>query len=212
MQSPSVHWEAIWERYHGILEASTLSLDAAFRCGASADRLGVAFAVGYQAALHSLLQGAGVAALEKHLFSFCSSERRGNTPGVMTTTLTKTASGGFRLNGHKSFVTGASFADRLLVVAVVSEPTARTGGKDHSHSKRRRQKLAVVVVRSDAPGVEVTTHNRSLPFIPEVPHGAVAFSDVHIQAHNVLPGDGFQYYKSFRTIEVKTISFLCMRV
>ena len=41
-----------------------------------------------------------------------------------------------------------------------------------------------------------------LPFVPEISHGTVAFSDVPVDSGSILPGDGYsEYIKPFRTIE-----------
>lgn len=50
-------------------------------------------------------------------------------------------------------------------------------------------------------GVEVQP-KPSMSIVPEISHGAVALSNVHVPEENILPGDGYNgYMKPFRSIE-----------
>lgn len=143
--------------------------------GFAADRLGWAFASGYQAALRRLVPGLdGKVAL-------CATEAEGNRPRHIETRLEDG-----RVTGTKSFVTLGTAADRLLVVA--------TDGVDAAG----RNRLKVVVVSADAPGVTVRAQPE-LPFVPEIDHATLVLEGA---PGEVLPGDGYaDYVKPFRTVE-----------
>jgi acyl-CoA dehydrogenase len=151
-------------------------VDRAMAAGAAADRLGFAFAGGYTAALQALVPGlAEIAAL-------CATEEGGNQPTAIKTTL---ANG--ELTGNKKWATGADRAATLLVVASIGQDAGRN-------------RLRVVRVRTDAPGV--TMRASSAPFVPEIQHAEVDLDHVRVADEDVLPGDGYDdYLKPFRTIE-----------
>ncbi|MCP4810087.1 MAG: acyl-CoA dehydrogenase family protein [Proteobacteria bacterium] len=141
--------------------------------GRASDRLGFAFASGYQAAAERMF-GAG------RKTALCATEAGGNHPRRIQTTLLDG-----RVTGEKTFVTLGTHADRLAVVARVGE---RDGRPD----------LRVVLVEADAPGV--TLHALpALPFVPEIPHARVVLDGA---LGEVLPGDGYLgVLKPFRTVE-----------
>jgi len=156
--------------------AFEIPVDRAIAAGAAADRLGFAFAGGYTAALQALVPGlTGVAAL-------CATEEGGNQPKHIRTTLA-----GGELTGKKKWATGADRAATLLVVASVGEEAGRN-------------RLRVVKVRTDAPGV--TMRATSAPFVPEIQHAEVDLDHVRVADEDILPGDGYDdYLKPFRTVE-----------
>ena len=150
------------------------SIDRALWAGFEADRLGYAFAGGYQAALARLFG--------TRRASFAATEAGGGHPRAITTTL---AAG--RLVGEKTFATLASVAETLLVVAKVSEDGPRN-------------KLVVVRLPARAEGV-VVRDRLPTPFTPEIPHARVTV-DVAVAADDVLEGDGYdRWLKPFRTVE-----------
>lgn len=140
---------------------------------------------GYQAALAALLPQRPT----DRLSALCATEQGGGRPSAIRTTLTQGRDGEVRLSGSKSFVTLGSSAQRLIIVA--------SDGADPAG----RNRLRVVVVDSDAPGVQV----RELPqlaFIPEIPHAELILTDVRVAQEDVLGGDGYlRYLKPFRTVE-----------
>lgn len=159
------------------------SIDRALVGGASADRLGFAFAGGYAAALRALVPGLdGIAAL-------CATEAGGNQPRAIKTTLvTGVERDTYELNGHKKWATIGPLASTLLVVATTGV------GPDG------RNRLVVARVPAGAPGVRVIP--AAAPFIPEIPHAEIDLVRVQIRAGDVLPGDGYtNYLKPFRTVE-----------
>lgn len=156
-------------------EASGDSIERAILGGARTDRLGLAFLAGYSAAISALDPSI------TELGALCATEAGGGHPRAIQTSLV-----GGLLNGTKNFVSGGRLAKQLLVVAKVGEHDGRP-------------MLKVARIRADAPGVE-HTDGLELDFIPEVPHGAVTFTNARVDA--VLEGDGYErYLKPFRTIE-----------
>ena len=158
----------------------------ALRGGHAADRLGWAFAAGYQAALRALVPTLPADALA----AFCVTEEGGNRPRDIRTTLAPLPGGGYTLNGAKRWTTLGPQGAILLV-------TARLGGADDE----ARPRLKVARVRTGQPGVVVTPMPPT-PFVPEVPHARVALTDVAITEDDLLPGDGYtRCVKPFRTLE-----------
>lgn len=173
-------WERTCRRTEGLHE-----IDQAITGGLLADRLGFAFAAGYQAALRSL-----VPSLPLHgLCSLCATEEGGVHPRAMATALRPDGDGRWRMSGHKQLITLAPEADWLLVVA--------STGLDESG----RNRLRLVRLEAGAPGVTVK-RMPDLPFVPEIPHGEVVLEEVAVTEADLLPGDGFtRYLRPFRTIE-----------
>lgn len=153
----------------------------AFAC----DRVGFAFAAGYQGALHALLPTLPIDAT----VSFCATEVGGAHPRAIATRLEKAAGGGFVLDGKKRWSTFAPAADALLVVASI-------GNDDQG-----RNRLRVVRVDRRAEGVRVDAMPAT-PFAPEIPHAEVTLAGVRVRDEDVLEGDGYdRYVKPFRTVE-----------
>ncbi len=170
-----------WWARHGTL-AGDNSVERAIAGGFVADRLGYAFASGYQAALVRTFDIDGSAPA-----AFCATEKRSTHPRDMKCTL-RPAEDGYRIDGEKSFVTLGSFATCLLVV--VTEGDGEDG--------RPRLKVVALDVRDG-----VTVHSLPEgPFMPEIPHASLSLVDVHIAESDVLVGDGYaRYLKPFRTVE-----------
>lgn len=159
------------------------TVDRAAVAGFHADRLGYAFAGGYQAALERLLPDLGPLRA-----SFCATETGGAHPSAVATQLAFRP-GGATLTGHKAFATLATEAEVLLVVA--SEGRRADG----------RNRLRLVHVPADAPGLTIRPLD-PLPFAPEIPHAAVDLAAVPVAAAAIREGDGYtRYLKPFRTIE-----------
>ncbi|MFW5926358.1 MAG: acyl-CoA dehydrogenase family protein [Myxococcota bacterium] len=176
---------ASWWRRHG--EGATgfaTPIDRAMAAALTMDRVGWAFASGYQEALRRLVPGLPDGAKA----ALCATEEGGNHPRAIEARLSA-ADGGFTLSGDKKFTTLGPQADLLLVVASEGEDA---GG---------RKRLALVQVPAGRDGVRVETMSE-LPFVPEVPHGVTHFADVRLAKDERLPGDGYgDYLKPFRTIE-----------
>jgi acyl-CoA dehydrogenase len=160
-------------------------IDRAFAGGALADRLGYAFAAGYQAALAALF-GDRVAAGE--VASLCATEEGGNHPKAIATTLERRGDS-IVITGAKTWATMSTLAGLLYVVA--SEPAA--GGA--------RPVLRLVRVPAAAAGVSIEPR-RPAPVAPEIPHALVRLEGVVLPPEAALEGDGFdRYVRPFRTVE-----------
>jgi acyl-CoA dehydrogenase len=154
------------------------------RGGVAADRVGVAFAAGYQAALRALVPSL----VEDGVASLAASEAGGAHPRAIASALTP-AAGGFVLNGTKTFATQGPDAEVLLVLA-----NAGTDASGHAD-------LRLVRVRRGAPGL-VLTPSPPTPFCPEIGHAQLVFTDTPVASGDVLPGDGWtDWVKPFRTVE-----------
>ena len=174
---------AWWDATGARCDAWTEPLDRALARGACADRLGFAFAGGYAEALRVLVPELPPGSIT----ALCATEEGGAHPRAIRTRLTPIAPGRHELSGRKKWATVATAASSLLVVA----STGEDGG---------RNRLRVVRVRADAPGVRL--HASTAPFIPEIPHAEVELDRVIATDADLLPGDGYDaYLKPFRTIE-----------
>jgi alkylation response protein AidB-like acyl-CoA dehydrogenase len=171
-----------WPRHRRIAAEHAGTIEQAIVGGFVADRVGWAFASGYQAALHALLPDAP----GDRLCAFCVTEADGNGPKAIKSSLTR-AGGAWTLNGSKRWTTLGPEGSLFFVAA-----------RDEAASAERAA-IRLVRVASDSPGVEI----QAMPatkFVPEVPHAQLKFRDVKVDA--LLPGDGYDtYVKPFRTVE-----------
>ena len=164
--------ESWWLASRDVREAPEHTVDQALIGGVLADRLGYAFAAGYQAALQALVPGDGVRSL-------CVTEARGNSPKDIDTVFD-----GETVTGKKKWATAGPLATELLVCA-------KTGVDEQGRNK-------LVMVRVPAKSATLIASNA--PFVPEIPHAEVELD--HVRVTGVLPGDGYsEYVKPFRTIE-----------
>jgi acyl-CoA dehydrogenase len=176
-------WERIWKKIVPCWEAP---IDRALAGAQVADRPAWVFAAGYQAAIQALLP----AMPSDQVAALCISEAHGARPARIQTRLTA-ADGetGGRLDGTKTFVSGAGQADFLLVAASAGTPTDG------------RNRLRMVMVPANRAGVRITPLP-DLGFVPEMPHGRVEFDAVAVGDDALLPGDGYiRAVKPFRTLE-----------
>jgi len=173
-----------WPRYREICHSSRNTLDRALAGGFAADRVGWAFASGYQAALHALFTGAP----EDRIAALCVTEAEGNSPKAIKSALRRNGSG-WLLNGAKRWTTLGPDGALFFVAA-----------RDQAASGERIA-LKVVKVLSNASGVSL----QRMPdtrFVPEVPHAQLTFNNVQVEDDALLPGDGYErYVKPFRTVE-----------
>ncbi|MFG0411767.1 acyl-CoA dehydrogenase [Pseudomonas sp. NY5710] len=136
---------------------------------------GLAFLVGYQAALRVLWPSAPAS-----LGALCATERRSVRPADMHTRLH-----GLRLTGRKDFVTAGLEAEWLLVAA-------------RSEAAGAAPRLNLAVVYPGEPGVTLEPLP-TLPLMPEVGHGRLRLDQA---ACELLAGDGWDaYVKPFRSLE-----------
>lgn len=182
------HDLAAWARGWTALSAEHADPVAlALHGGFAADRVGWAFAAGYQAALRRLLANFGLAPADGARLALCATEEGGNRPRDMATTL-RADGDGWRLDGAKSWITLGPVCDELLVVARLA------GDGD-------RPALKVARVPAGAAGVRLR-EKPPLAFVPEIPHTAATFEAVAVPGSALLDGDGYDtVVKPFRTVE-----------
>ncbi|PWB33391.1 acyl-CoA dehydrogenase [Pseudomonas sp. SDI] len=138
---------------------------------------GLAFLVGYQAALRVLWPSA-----PPSLGALCATEQRSVRPADMRMRLDLDA---LRLTGSKDFVTAGLEADWLLVAARVEAP-----GESPC--------LRLAVVYPGEPGVSLEPLP-TLPLMPEVGHARLHLEQALCER---LAGDGWDnYVKPFRSLE-----------
>ncbi len=136
---------------------------------------GLAFLVGYQAALRMLWPSAPLS-----LGALCATEQRSLRPADMHTRLID-----LRLSGRKDFVTAGDAADWLLIAARSEEPG-------------ENPRLSLAVVYPGEPGVTVEKLP-ALPLMPDISHGRLLLDGALCE---LLAGDGWDaYVKPFRTLE-----------
>ena len=173
-----------WPRYRELAAVWRNPLDRAIAGGFAADRLGWAFASGYQAALQALFP----ALPEDRICALCVTEVEGNHPRAIKSTLRR-ADGGWRLDGAKRWTT---LGPECALFLVAARDAAASG---------ERIALRVARVPSDAPGVTIEPM-ADTRFVPEVPHARLRFDNVALADDALLPGDGYEdYVKRFRTVE-----------
>jgi len=174
-----------WARHRLVAAEWDDPIALAIAGGAAADRIGWAFASGYQAALRALVPGLPADAVA----AFCVTEAGGNRPKDIHTTLERDGDAGWRLSGSKRWTTLGPDGALFLVAA-------RDAGVS---GERPAIKLARVA--SNTPGLRVEPMPPTR-FVPEVPHAELRFEGVALEAGALLPGDGYErYVKPFRTIE-----------
>lgn len=162
--------------------APLLPIDDAIAGGAAAPDVAGAFLSGYVAALRALVPGLP----RERRICLCATEAGGVHPKNIATAISE---GGARLDGRKTWVTGAPLADLLMVLA--SEGTTPEG----------RKRLRLVRVEARQAGVALHPMPPTA-FVPSIPHAEVSFENVRLQEGALLPGDGWNdYVKPFRTVE-----------
>lgn len=136
---------------------------------------GLAFLVGYQAALRMLWPSA-----PPTLGALCATERRSLRPADMQTRLQA-----LHLSGRKDFVTAGDAADWLLIAA-------------RCEADGEPPRLSLAVVRAGEPGVRVDKLP-AIPLMPDISHGCLHLDNALCE---LLAGDGWDaYVKPFRTLE-----------
>lgn len=177
--------EAWWERHRAAAMVEAHPFDQAVLGGFSADRVGYAFASGYQAALRALFPDLPA----DRPASLCVTERGGGHPRAIETRLAPQEDGSYRVTGKKRWATLGGQAGVLLVVA--------SAGLDPQGKNR----LRVVRIESSAPGVQRKPMAEP-PFIPEIAHDEIEISGASAAEADLYPGDGYtRYVRPFRTIE-----------
>jgi hypothetical protein len=173
-----------WPRHRAIAREHADPIHQAIVGGFVADRVGWAFASGYQAALRALFPEAPA----DRICALCVTETAGNSPKAIRSSL-KQSGGDWVLNGSKRWTTlGPEGA--LFFVAARDEAASAT-----------RASIKIACVNSNAQGLTI----KKMPdtkFVPEVPHAQLQFENLKVAAGALLPGDGYaDYVKPFRTVE-----------
>lgn len=152
------------------------SLNSVFLGGQSATP-GMAFLSGYQNAIRCL----DPACPDNILAAFCVSEKGVKKPWDMLTRLSLTSensnanSKSYQLSGQKGYVMLLpDDLDRLYVIA-----------------KNEAEQLRCVYLSSNAEGVSITEPLKA-PFIKDIPHSGVGFSNVSISELQLMDIDGHQ--------------------
>jgi hypothetical protein len=174
-----------WQHHRAAASIEALPIDQAILGGFSADRVGYAFASGYQAALRALVPDLPPDCVA----SLCVTERGGGHPRAIETRLDPQSGGGYRVTGKKRWVTLAGVAGVLLVVA--------SAGLD----AEGRNRLRLVRIPTTLRGV-ARRPMAEAPFTPEISHDEVDLSGVLVSEADLCPGDGYtRYVRPFRTTE-----------
>ncbi|MGL6111776.1 MAG: hypothetical protein ACRC2B_16925 [Rubrivivax sp.] len=178
-----------WPRWRTGAACAPGSAAQALLGGFDADRVGWAFAAGYQAALRALLPQLppdAVAAL-------CVTEESGNRPRDIHTRFTPQADGSWSITGAKRWTTLGPDSSELLIVGALPALPGDAGDA--------RAQLKVARVPTGTPGLQLLPMPE-MRFVPEVPHARVLLDAVCVDASAMLPGDGYERcVKPFRTLE-----------
>jgi len=180
-----------WPRHRAAAQRFETTIERAIAGGLAADRVGWAFAAGYQAALRALVP----ALPADTIAALCVTEDGGNQPKAIRTTLGESPDARLVLQGNKRWTTLGPDSGLLLVAAV-----------DTRGAAGERPAIRVVQVPSGTPGVTLEPMPDTR-FVPEVPHARVSLQAVSLPAAALLPGDGYDaYVKPFRTVEDSHVS------
>ena len=175
---------AWWPRHRAIAAENPDPIHQAIIGGFVADRVGWAFASGYQAALRALFPDAP----GNRICALCVTEADGNSPKAIKSSLTR-SSGDWTLNGSKRWTTLGPEGGLFFVAA-----------RDETASGKRVS-IRIARIESGTEGLII----EGMPpakFVPEVPHARLQFENLKVKATAILEGDGYdQYVKPFRTVE-----------
>jgi alkylation response protein AidB-like acyl-CoA dehydrogenase len=173
-----------WPRHRAIADGHPDPIHQAIVGGFVADRVGWAFASGYQAALRALFPDAPA----DRICALCVTEAGGNSPKAIRSVLRRTA-GGWLLDGAKRWTTLGPEGGLFFVAA-----------RDEAASAERPT-IKLAKVFSGSRGLKIE-HMPPTRFVPEVPHAQLHFDNLEVADSAILPGDGYaRYVKPFRTVE-----------
>ena len=173
-----------WPRHRAIAVEHADPIHQAIIGGFVADRVGWAFASGYQAALRAMFPDAP----GDRICALCVTEDDGNSPKAIKSSLTRDGAD-WLLNGAKRWSTLGPEGSLFFVAA-----------RDEAASEGRAH-IRIARIDSKAQGLKIEKM-QATKFVPEVPHARLQFTDLKIDDSAILPGDGYdQYVKPFRTIE-----------
>lgn len=177
--------ESWWMAFRDARREWSEPIDQALIGGMLADRIGYAFAAGYQSALRRM----DPALPDDRIASFSVTEEEGGHPRAVRSILSRAADGSYRLSGRKKWATMGSDGGIALVVASI--------GLD----EQGRNSLRTARIELGATGVTVE-RMPATDFVPEIHHCRLVFEHVRVEPSQLLEGDGYsRYVKPFRTIE-----------
>jgi hypothetical protein len=173
-----------WPRHRAIAAGHSDPIHQAIVGGFVADRVGWAFASGYQAALRALFPDAPI----DRICALCVTETDGNSPKAIKSSLKRNGEG-WILNGSKRWTTLGPEGGLFFIAA-----------RDEAASAQRPA-IRLVRVSSGSPGLKIE-NMPATKFVPEVPHARLQFENLKVSETEILPGDGYtEYVKPFRTVE-----------
>jgi hypothetical protein len=188
-RQPQRHYESVdqwWPIFRDMRRVWPQPIDQALIGGVTADRIGYAFAAGYQAALRRI----DPELPDDRICCLSVTEEGGGHPRAVKATFTPIdGEDAYVLSGRKKWATLSSTGGVALVVA--STGTDAEG----------LNQLRVARVDLGSPGVNVVPMPAT-PFVPEIQHCRLEFENVKVDADQLLPGDGYtRYVRPFRTLE-----------
>ena len=151
-----------WPRHRAIAREHADPIHQAIVGGFVADRVGWAFASGYQAALRALFPDAP----GDRICALCVTEADGNSPKAIKSSLTKNGDG-WMLNGAKRWTTLGPDGALFFVAA-----------RDEAASAERPA-IKLARVSSGSPGLKIETMPAT-KFVPEVPHAQLQFENLKV--------------------------------
>ena len=173
-----------WPRHRVIARDHADPIHQAIVGGFVADRVGWAFASGYQAALRALFPDAPA----DRICALCVTEADGNSPKAIKSSLRKDGDH-WLLNGMKRWSTLGPDGSLFFVAA-----------RDEAASGDRVS-IRIARVDSKIAGLKIEKMPAT-KFVPEVPHAQLRFENLKVKEAEILPGDGYdEYVKPFRTVE-----------
>jgi len=173
-----------WPRHRAIARDHADPIHQAIVGGFVADRVGWAFASGYQAALRALFPEAPA----DRICALCVTEADGNSPKAIKSSL-KQNGDDWILNGAKRWTTLGPDGALFFVAA-----------RDEAASGER-VRIRIALVDSTIEGLKIVKMPAT-KFVPEVPHARLQFENLKVKEAEILPGDGYdEYVKPFRTVE-----------
>src|SRR6185436_5116757 len=152
-----------WPRHRAIAREHVDPIHQAIIGGFVADRVGWAFASGYQAALRALFPDAPA----DRICALCVTEADGNSPKAIKSSLKKNGEG-WLLNGAKRWTTLGPEGALFFVAA-----------RDEAASEERPS-IRIARVDSRAPGLKIE-HMPATKFVPEVPHAQLQFENLKVK-------------------------------
>ena len=173
-----------WPRHRAIAREHPDPIHQAIVGGFVADRVGWAFASGYQAALRALFLDTPA----DRICALCVTEADGNSPKAIKSSLRRNGDG-WLLNGAKRWTTLGPDGALFFVAA-----------RDEAASGERPS-IRIARIDSRTSGLKIETMPPT-KFVPEVPHAQLQFANLKVAETELLPGDGYaDYVKPFRTVE-----------